>query len=62
MKRYWIFSGENYYPLGGMDDLHFATDSLDEIDLEKIYGDWYHILDIQTGKIVSQSRSLRFTL
>lgn len=30
MKKYWLFYGYNYYPCGGMDDLVFAADTLEE--------------------------------
>ena len=30
MKRYMIFSGENYYPAGGMEDFVTSSDDIDE--------------------------------
>lgn len=53
-KRYWLFDYARYYPSGGMFDLEFTTDSLDEA-LAKCSNDYYdhnHILDTHTGEIV----------
>ena len=34
MKRYWVFTWSNYYPSGGLNDLHLCTDDLDEAQKE----------------------------
>ena len=36
MKRYWLFCGDNYYPLGGMRDLKGYFDSSDEAALAAV--------------------------
>ena len=53
MKRYWLFAGEEYYPLGGMKDFRgsFETDEAAMSALTKSC-DWWHILDSHTGKVV----------
>lgn len=30
MKRYWLFYGEQYYPIGGMEDFHGQFDTIAE--------------------------------
>jgi hypothetical protein len=65
IKRYAVFAGEKYYPLGGWSDFVFSTDDFSEalnlteearIQLENHDGwrtpkfDWCHIVDTQTGK------------
>lgn len=31
-KRYWLFAFMHYYPSGGMDDLEFTFDTLEEFE------------------------------
>lgn len=52
MKRYALFAGDNYYPSGGWNDLIDTFDIEEEI-YEYVKGagfDWFHIVDLQTGK------------
>lgn len=60
MKRYLLFMGDQYYPLGGWDDFKTSFDRE-----ENCYGfileqtvrtyDWWQIVDSHTGKIVNKS-------
>ena len=52
MKRFVLFAGEYYYPLGGMDDCMGKYSTLDEATSTCEGYDWAHILDTQTGIIV----------
>jgi hypothetical protein len=56
MKRYWLFAGREFYPLGGMKDFKGDFDSyfdaathavkiLDEPDISNSLPGWYHIWD-----------------
>lgn len=51
MKRYMLFAGWDYYPSGGMRDFVGSYDTFDEAreDALGMTGDWWHILDIETG-------------
>lgn len=57
MERYLVFSGENYYPLGGWEDFRNSYDSEAEarnaLDL-LVKGEyvWGHVVDTQKGFIV----------
>lgn len=57
-KDYWLFSGENYYPLGGMEDLIGKFSSLEEcaevLKLKKKNSryDWAHAYHEPTDTIV----------
>lgn len=58
VKRYVVFSGGNYYPAGGWEDLIGSYDTLGEVrsvvaDLYK--RDWYHIVDLTTGHEIKLS-------
>ncbi len=51
MKKYLLFGGSQYYPLGGWGD--FAG-SFDTIDLAVIHAagegwDWWQVIDSETG-------------
>jgi hypothetical protein len=54
MKRFYLFAGYNYYPAGGWDDFNDSFDSVDEaIKIGKEHpGDWYHVIDSQTGESI----------
>jgi len=57
MKRYAIFCGDNYYPLGGFDDYVNSYDTMEEalqFAVRLDYGDWWHIVDIDKSTIVAQ--------
>ena len=49
MKRYMLFSGDNYYPGGGMYDYKGSYDTVKEAVLH-IVGDWAHVYDNETEK------------
>tara|TARA_R110000824_G_scaffold526_3_gene3332 strand:+ start:4822 stop:5016 length:195 start_codon:yes stop_codon:yes gene_type:complete len=59
MKRYILFSGDDYYPAGGMKDLrgYFDTkggaiDAFEEWKEKSIWDvDWHQIYDTETGTI-----------
>ena len=63
MKRYLLFTGENYYPRGGWKDFVASFDIVEEAckderiqDLPGKYNyGWYHIVDTTTGKIVKSA-------
>lgn len=53
MKRYLLFSGDNYYPGGGWEDFRGDFDTVEAAKAAKLdqhkHDDWYHIVDIETG-------------
>lgn len=50
MKRYLLFSGEDYYPDGGWVDFDDSFDTPEEaMASRKQLGDWAHVVDSQTG-------------
>ncbi len=55
MKRYLLFSGDEYYPRGGWDDFQGEYDTLEEakIIVERQGDDWYHIIDLTTKETVA---------
>lgn len=62
MKRYMLFMGEYYYPLGGMNDFHIDGDTEQELrdkiksTVEKdIYCEWWHIYDTEKNEIIAKS-------
>ena len=56
-KRYMVFTGSEYYPLGAIDDLALMTDDesevreiIDRIKKQRDYVlDWYSVYDTETG-------------
>ena len=54
MKRYMVFSGEDYYPNGGMEDFDKDFDIIEEaIEFaKKQKGDWIQIYDIVSKQII----------
>lgn len=59
MKRYLLFGGEDYYPLGGWDDFRDSFDSAEEAcDLPLGRNvDWAHVVDTETMSVVYQRTS-----
>ena len=61
MKHYLLFAGSNYYPSGGMNDFQGDFVSVDACKNcllgEKLSQsfDWWHVVDVGTGKIVASS-------
>ena len=60
MKRFLVFSGDEYYPKGGMEDFQGSFDTFQEAKnfadtvkdcTGKLY-DWYHIYDGEENYIV----------
>jgi len=64
MKKYLLFAGHYYYPIGGFDDFHGSFDTLKaagewfELNLDKIstsyMNHWGHIVDRDTFEIVDR--------
>ena len=56
MKRFLIFAGDTYYPIGGWKDFRGSADTIDEAAdmVYKIDGmvDWFHVVDSQTGRVI----------
>lgn len=53
MKKFLLFAGETYYPLGGWEDLRGDFDSIEDAR-DKLSGhdDWYQIVDRHSGKVM----------
>lgn len=57
MERYALFAGSFYYPSGGWNDFkgtyHTVQEAVDYIEAyansDEEY-DWYHVIDLATGK------------
>ena len=56
VKRFVVFSGDQYYPDGGWSDFKSSHDTLNEA-LSTARGDWWHIVDLVAGKIVESGRA-----
>lgn len=54
MKRYLLFRGDDYYPMGGMYDFEGDFDSVSEamIKLNDLSYDWFHIYDLEEKRII----------
>lgn len=62
-KRYWLFHGDDYYPGGGMVDFKKRSDCLNDLlnFTNKMEShQWAHIYDIQTEKIIFESKSVNW--
>lgn len=62
MKRFWTFSGDTYYPIGGMQDFKGSFDTKEEASafLLKKFNmgfEWFHIYDSQECKVVMANRT-----
>ena len=57
MNRFLLFCGDAYYPIGGFNDFHSQSGSIDEIKLshdeikDKDSESWAHIFDLESGCI-----------
>jgi hypothetical protein len=51
MKRYLLFTGNQYYPSGGWSDFKGSFDTVEEALIET-RGDWWHIVDSEIGTVV----------
>lgn len=51
MKQYLLFSGDQYYPLGGWDDLTSTHDTLEEAKAAEKAStdDWSQLINSETG-------------
>lgn len=61
MKRYWLFVGEQYYPNGGILDLHSSYDTAEEAEaagkaeIDTGFNDkWFQVVDPTSSRILSQ--------
>jgi hypothetical protein len=54
LKRYLVFSGDRHYPNGGWHDFRGSYASLKKARAAGRPGDWWQIVDSQTGAIVDQ--------
>jgi hypothetical protein len=55
MQRYLLFSGNQFYPGGGWDDLRgeFATFEEAREKADKLDDDWFHIVDLLRREKIS---------
>ena len=53
-KRFLLFSGANYYPVGGWDDFKGAFDTVKEATDEgyRKGDDWFHVVDRETLELM----------
>lgn len=55
MKRFLLFAGDSYYPIGGWRDIKGSADTIEEAQkLNNNYYDWWHIVDSVSGDIVAR--------
>ena len=59
MKKYLLFAGSDFYPMGGWEDLIGTSDDLNKLaeKARERHRDWYHIVDTETGKVVDHCGS-----
>ena len=56
--RFIAFAGDDYYPQGGWNDFLGGFDSIQDAveELARMQSvDWWHVVDVSTGKIVKKS-------
>lgn len=55
LKRYLVFTGSNYYPVGGWDDFKGSFDNQEEAIAFAINrkDSWWQVVDLETGKVIS---------
>lgn len=60
MKNFLVFIGSHYYPDGGWEDFKQSFDSEEEAlsYISNQDGDWWQIVDVQSGKIVKYGHRL----
>lgn len=56
LKRFFLFAGSGYYPVGGWEDFRGDFDTIDDarsVAKEKFGGsfEWWHIVDMDLGGI-----------
>lgn len=54
MKRFVLFSFNDYYPAGGMNDYNGSFDTLEEAQIKSSYSDclYQEILDLEKSQLV----------
>lgn len=61
LKRFLVFAGTKFYPLGGAEDYKYSTDDLKEIkwpkDLDGNDYCWCNALDTQYGSIIEVTKN-----
>lgn len=68
LKRYWLFTGAEYYPSGGMKDFKGSFESVGEaiahLQIVKTSRsiEWYQILDSFEGKVVQNVGDIPYHL
>ena len=57
MKQFLLFMGDQYYPSKAWNDFVGDFDTLEDAlkETEESSKDWYQIVDIETGQIVSSA-------
>lgn len=56
MKRFLLFTGQDYYPFGGWEDFAGSFATVGEALARVSSGvDWWHVVDTETMKAVAQS-------
>ena len=63
-RRFCLFGGHDYYPLGGWHDFRLSRDTLEEAARaadelstgDSASVDWWQIFDLQERRVVAQSR------
>jgi hypothetical protein len=58
MKRYLVFAGSNYYPVGGWEDFKCDHDTLEAATAAAWAAgeDWQHVVDLEEGKQIDLFR------
>lgn len=58
MKKYMVFAGDAYYPIGGWEDFKGTFDLIEEArERARVSsGDWFQIVETDTGKVVESRR------
>ena len=51
MKRYALFTGDDYYPRGGWDDFKGSFDTVEDA-LAAPRGEWFQVVDLTEGFLV----------
>ena len=54
LKRFLIFSGDQFYPNGGWRDFRGSYSTLKSARAAPKFGDWWQVIDSKTGTIVEE--------
>jgi hypothetical protein len=56
LKRFLLFAGVAYYPMGGWEDFIDSFDTLEEAvacgKLRQQRREWWHVVDLEKGEVV----------